>query len=654
MPNPAKKESVADLLKDDNYLIGALLALYNCQTFDEQNSETTKHQNNIGFNALDAPILSDITKFYLKRAFLSPKQIIFVRKTMLKYSGQISQLEIRPIKDNGNNQTQKSQIKKEVVDKDGFLKITFPFSHETLAEVKQLEGRWWNREGKYWGCPPLPCHVKRLKELGFEIDRKILNQYEKETAPPQEIKLNGFGKPLYEFQNIGLSFIESKNGRALLGDEMGLGKTIQALAWLYHKKAFPAVIVVPASLKINWKKEIGACGLKVPVQILSGKTAEPIDYNQKILIINYDILESWIDELQKLDPKTLIIDEAHYTKNIKAKRTKAIRQLAKGIDNIIALTGTPIVNRPAEFFPTLNLLRPDIFSNFWAFTKEYCGRTQKTIWKKGKDGIPRPITIWDFSGCSNTEKLHRLVTETVMIRRLKSEVLPDLPAKTRSIIAIAKVSDEYRKAEEDFIGWLKEKKGEKTAKKALFAEALVKIEKLKQLAVEDKLKSSIDWIKDFLESGEKLVVFATHKNVINKLVKTFKEEAVKVDGSVTGEKRNEAVEKFNGDNSIRLFIGNMKAAGIGLNLHTACSNVCFLELGWTPADHDQAEDRVHRIGQEAESINIWYLLTSGSVEENIIGLIDNKRQVLSAVLDGKEADSDSILSELLNKIEEKK
>lgn len=652
MPNPLKKESIIDLLKDDNYLIGALLALYNCQTFDEQNSETTKHANNIGFNALDAPILTDIAKFYLKRNFLSPKQIVFVRTTLHKYSNQLSLLEIIPVKSNGNNQSQKTKIKKQVIDQDGFLKITFPFSHDTLTEVKNLEGRWWNGEEKYWGAAPLPSNIERLKELGFEIEQKILSQYEKEIAPPEEIKLAGFGKPLYPFQNEGLSFIESKNGRVLIGDEMGLGKTIQALAWLYHKKAFPAVIVVPASLKINWKKEITECGLKVPVQILSGKTPEPINTNQKILIINYDILESWTAELQKLNLKTLIIDESHYCKNIKAKRTKAIRQLAKGIDNIIALTGTPIVNRPAEFFPVLNLLRPEIFSNFWNFTKEYCGRVQKTIWKKGKDGIPRPLTIWDFSGSTNTEKLHRLLTETVMIRRLKSEVLPDLPAKVRSIIPIATISDEYRKAEEDFIGWLKKKKGEKVAKKAVFAEALVKIEKLKQLAVEDKLKSSIDWIKDFLESGEKLVVFATHKNVIDKLIKTFKNIAVKVDGSVTGEKRNKAVKKFNGDDSVRLFIGNIKAAGIGLNLHTACSNVCFLEIGWTPADHDQAEDRVHRIGQEAESINIWYLLTTGSIEENIIELIDKKRQVLSEVLDGKEVDSDSILSELLNKIGE--
>jgi len=186
---------------------------------------------------------------------------------------------------------------------------------------------------------------------------------------------------------------------------------------------------------------------------------------------------------------------------------------------------------------------------------------------------------------------------------------------------------EYYKVEEDFIGWLQAIDPDKAAR-AQNAEALAKIEALKQLAIKGKIKMAIQWIRDYLDSDGKLVVFCTHRSTVDSLMEEFGDVAVKVDGSVSGKARDEAVQAFQTRPDIRLFVGNMKAAGVGLTL-TAASSAVFLELGWGPGDHTQAEDRIHRIGQEADAVNIYYLIAEGTIEEQIMGLIDKKRLVLA-------------------------
>lgn len=205
---------------------------------------------------------------------------------------------------------------------------------------------------------------------------------------------------------------------------------------------------------------------------------------------------------------------------------------------------------------------------------------------------------------------------------------------------------EYNAAEADLIGWLRTNFGNGKAEKAQQAEALTRIGELKRLAVRGKLKECIEWIEDFLESGEKLVVFAVHKFVIDALMEKFADRAVKIDGSVSN--RQAPVDAFQNDDNVRLFVGNIQAAGVGITL-TAASNTCFLELGFSPSLHDQAEDRVHRIGQTADSVTAWYLLAAGTMEEEIAELIDAKRKVVTKVLDGQDVDEESMLSELMKK-----
>jgi len=233
-----------------------------------------------------------------------------------------------------------------------------------------------------------------------------------------------------------------------------------------------------------------------------------------------------------------------------------------------------------------------------------------------------------------------------MFRRLKKDVLQDLPDKIRTYVPIELDNkNTYVRAEEDFVDFIYKTKGKNAAMRVSNAEAIAKVEVLKQVAVKGKLKQVKEWINDFLSTDGKLVVFAIHRFVIDELMKEFKDIAVKVDGSVTGVNRDKAVQAFQNDDKIRLFIGNINAAGVGLTL-TAASNVVFIELPWSPAILEQAEDRCHRIGQK-DTVNIYYLLGVDTIEEKIAKMLDSKRKILDTVLDGKKTTPESLLSELI-------
>jgi len=466
----------------------------------------------------------------------------------------------------------------------------------------------------------------------------------------------GLKGTLRPFQEEGVDFLNEMDGRALIGDEMGLGKTIQALAYMQlHPEKRPAVIVCPASLKVNWLRETLAW-MNVPeslVMILNGKP-NGMDFHAdpEIYIVNYDILANkretkpdgnkvqikntgWTDVLlDKVKPKIVILDEAHYIKNRKAFRTKAIQKLCKRVPSVIALTGTPVINRPIELFNIIQIINPDLFPSFFNFAMRYCDANHN-----GHG--------WDFNGCSNARELHLKLTGQIMLRRLKKDVLQDLPPKQRSVVTFSLDNQKvYTRAERDFINWLRTQDPDK-AKAAEAALTLVKIEHLKQLTIQGKIKACIEWIENFLDSGRKLVVFATHRNTVEMLMDHFGSQAVRLDGSTTQKNRQIAVDRFQTNDSVRLFVGNLKAAGVGLTL-TSASDTCFLELGWTPGEHDQGEDRVHRIGQ-TDNVTAWYLLANGTIESEIADLLDQKRQVIGQVVDGTDSVEGSLLGDLVDR-----
>ena len=254
---------------------------------------------------------------------------------------------------------------------------------------------------------------------------------------------------------------------------------------------------------------------------------------------------------------------------------------------------------------------------------------------------------WTYDGATNTKELHQILTENIMIRRLKKDVMSDLPEKIISIIPIQiNNKEEYQYAEKDFIKWLWERKGKITS-----AESLNKIEYLKQLAVKGKLDSIKDWIKNVIfANDEKLVIMATHHETIDDLSETFKDISVKLDGRNSQIKRNEVVNKFQNDDKIKLFIGNIKATGVGITL-TASSKLAFVELGWTPGEHSQASDRIHRIGQK-NSCNIYYFFAEKTVESSIINILDRKKIILDSVHDGFDTKENNLLQELLKQYKE--
>ena len=524
-----------------------------------------------------------------------------------------------------------------------FIKIMFPFDPVTIEKVKQLEGRKFvaNPPDKHWTALLTVDNVNLLREHGFNLCDKLKHYEHVKTTPIEQvgsINMPVLKLPLLPYQEKGVAFIQAKRGRALIADEMGLGKTAQALAWLQLNPTMrPALIVVPASLKLNWRNEILKWMPVEPsvVQVLNGSQVHPT--TGEIIIINYDILPAWVEHLRNRNIQCLILDECHYIKNGKAKRTKAVKALSKGVRSVICLSGTPVVNRPVEMYNAINIVDPTFAPTPWKFYHRYCGA------KNNGFG-------WDFSGATNTEELHEKLTTQLMIRRKKADVLKELPDKMYVYVPMELDNrKEYQQAEWNFVDFVRQQKGAEAAERAGNAAHLAEIEGLKQLAVQGKLNACIDWIRDFIESGEKLVVMAVHKFVIDALMNAFPDIAVKVDGSVTSEHRQANVDSFQNDPKVRLFIGNIKAAGVGLTL-TAASNVVFMELPWTPGDLQQAEDRCHRIGQK-NAVTIYYMLAEKTIEEKIAKLIDSKRKVLDAVLDGKQTEQTSLLFELINQME---
>lgn len=540
------------------------------------------------------------------------------------------------------------QIKQAVI-KGNQIHITFPFDVKTVAEVKtKIEGRRWEPNQKIWTAPATLQNAKMLKELEFEICsdlKKLIADHTKDVAGTDPVKDIDFGHLdpiLRNFQKAGVEFIEECNGNALVADEMGLGKTIQALAWLdIHPEIRPAVIIVPASLKLNWKKEIGQwMRNKKEVYVCSGRTVKSMaDFSgfntADIFIINYDILTDWwINQFKKAGVQAMVLDESHYIKNSTTKRAKAVKKLHRIVKHTIALSGTPITNRPIEFYTTIKLLAPQLFGSRFQYAMQFCNAHNNGYG-------------WNFSGAKNTKQLHEILTSSIMVRRLKADVLKELPAKVISVVPM-EINNRatYQKAEDNFIKYLREIDPAK-AKAAERAETLVQIEHMKQLTIQGKMKACKDWIQDHIDTNGKLVVFCTHKSTIDLLMEEFKDIAVKLDGSTSQADRQIVVDRFQNDENVRLFVGNIQAAGVGITL-TAASSVAFLELPWTPGACVQAEDRIHRIGQEASSCNIYYLLADQTIENEIADLLDQKRKILDSVLDGVDTDEASLLSELLN------
>jgi len=439
----------------------------------------------------------------------------------------------------------------------------------------------------------------------------------------------------FPFQKQCVRSVEQFDGRTLFSCDMGLGKSAMSLWYAIRNGKFPMVVVCPASVKWQWQDEVFKV-LGMGSTVCEGMRSSPL--RDDIVIVNYDIAGGWLNELRRLKPKLIVIDECQYIMNPKAKRTRHVRALCRGVKHVLALSGTPLVNRPIELFPTLNILQPTVFPSRFHFGLRYCGG-RRNRWG------------WEFRGATKIKELHRLLLNTCMIRRRKEEVLTELPPKIHQVVPVD-IEDEatYQRAENDFLSWLAEQDPE-AAVRAERAEGLTRTGHLLRLAAKLKLKATIGWLNDWLEAtDEKLIVFAVHTKMIEALQRRIKSRIVVVDGSVTGRQRQQCVHAFQNDPSVRVLVGNVQAAGVGLNL-TAASTVVFAELPWQPGLVTQASDRAHRIGQ-VQCVNVYFLVAHGTVEEARCQVISRKQKTVTSVLDGSEVENElDVFDEFVKEIQ---
>lgn len=441
--------------------------------------------------------------------------------------------------------------------------------------------------------------------------------------------------PLCPYQYEGAKQIHRFGGRALLADEMGLGKTLQVLYYAWRTQNLPMLVACPASLKWNWEREASR-HLSWMSEVLDGtripRGLRPT--NHPVIIVNYDILRHWLPYIRKLGVQTLVIDEAHYIKNRRSGRYQTVSRLAKRIPHVIALSGTPLTNNPVELWPTLNVVCPGEFGMFLDFAFRYT-RPKRLAWG------------WEFKTPRRLDELHARLKSTCMIRRRKQDVLHDLPPKQRVVVPMDIANrSEYEEASTNFIRWLSavDAAGAERAKRA---EQLTKIGYLLRLCAKSKVPMIQDWIDNYLlRTDQKLVVFTMYRKMVEILHERYHGMSVVVDGSVTGKNRMRAVDQFQHAKSCRLFIGNIRAAGVGLTLTKA--PVCaFTDLPWTPGDLVQGEDRIHRIGQ-TQAVSIYYLVAVRTIEERLCELLVQKQEILESTLDGTgRGDNLDIFKELL-------
>lgn len=443
------------------------------------------------------------------------------------------------------------------------------------------------------------------------------------------------------YQKAGILYA-SQRENVLIADEMGLGKTIQAIGIINNDETINNVLVIcPASLRINWAREM----CKWLVRDLTVAIADGDEFPETdVVIINFERLRKHRKALRARQWDILIVDEAHYIKNAKAQRTGEIvgrwdrKKGGWAVEPLqarkkVLMTGTPIVNRPAELWTLIRYLDKKRWNNFMSFARRYCDA--------------RPTRFgWDFSGANQRTlpELQQILRETIMVRRTKTEVLKELPSKRRQIIEIPadgmkKLIDAERgawdkhgeailamlNAEDDYEGGVNRLK----ADTAVFSE----LSQVRHETALAKVPYVVEHLKMVLESEDKVVVFAHHHDVVDAIVAAFEGEAVKVTGRESADERQAAVDRFQNDADCKVFVGTIRAAGVGLTL-TAASVVVFAELDWTPGAVTQAEDRVHRIGQD-RSVLVQHIVIDGSIDAKIAKVLLEKQNVIDRALSAK-------------------
>ena len=476
-------------------------------------------------------------------------------------------------------------------------------------------GKYFESEQVYDFWIPKVALIKDNKVKDVVID------YEKYSHRP----------PLEHQKEAIKSLVENK--KFILADDMGLGKTTSTIIAALETGAKKILIICPASLKINWQREIENYSDK-PTSIIEGKKWE----DGTFVIINYDIIKNFHDEKKKADSVLLktkfdlvIIDEAHYIQNKQAQRTKLINDFVSNVERLWLLTGTPITSRPINYFNLLNLIECPVAKNWMAYVKRYCNGFQFQAGRR---------KIWNVSGASNLEEL-RDRTAPLVLRRLKENVL-DLPDKIITPVYLRLKSKEYEALMGEYYDWY-DKNGDSDSLTLQFT----KLTKVRQVIAEEKVPSTIEICENIVEQGKKVIVFTNFTKTLEMILEHFGKSAVRLDGQMSQKERQLSVDRFQNDESVMVFVGNIKAAGVGITL-TAGEAVVMNDLSFLPSDHSQAEDRSYRYGQK-NNVLVYYPIFDNTVEGIIYDILKKKKDIFETVM-GDKVDNGDYVQEILELI----
>ncbi len=427
--------------------------------------------------------------------------------------------------------------------------------------------------------------------------------------------------------------------RFILADDMGLGKTTSTIIAALETGAKKILIICPASLKINWQREIENYSDRTCFIAEGKKFSTESDF----VIVNYDILKNFHNKegrenslLLQSNFELVILDEAHMVSNAQAQRTKLINDFVKNIKRVWLLTGTPMTSRPINYYNLLNIIESPVAQNWMAYAIRYCQGFQFRAGKR---------KVWNVTGASNLEEL-RDRTSKQILRRLKEDVL-DLPDKIITPVYLRTSSKEYKDLMGEYYEWLKNKTDESSSLTVQFS----KLMKVRKVIANEKVKDTIEFTQNIIDQGKKVIIFTNFTDTLQLIHNHFGKESVYLDGSCNKVKRQYAVDQFQENEKVKVFVGNLKAAGVGLTL-TAAEVVIMNDLSFVPAEHAQAEDRAYRYGQK-NNVLVYYPLYENTIEGVIYDILNKKKKVIGTVMGDEVQDTGDVVEEILTLINKK-
>lgn len=515
---------------------------------------------------------------------------------------------------------------------------------EKLKETKELDFV----PEKIW-CEKLLCETDKAYHIWGKIYENQKNHamwIPKSAIIQEEKKLNREidyspydNRPPLPHQKIAIEKLLA-NDRFILADDMGLGKTTSTIIASLESQSKKILIICPASLKINWQREIEIYSNKKTLIVEGGKWGSTFDF----YIINYDIIKNYHTigepeigeekntQISDTDFDLAIVDEAHYISNTTAQRTKLINDILSKIPKVWLLTGTPMTSRPINYFNLLRIVNSNVTLDWSSYVRRYCGGYQFTV--NGRK-------IWNTGGATNLEEL-RLKTKNTILRRLKTDVL-DLPDKIISPVFLTLSSTEYDSGLEEFIQIAQENKNKES-----LSVTINRLMKIRKIISEQKVEYTCEIIDRCLEQGKKIIVFTNFTMALDMLHEKYKKNSVVLDGRMSKEKRQKSVDRFQTEDKIKIFISNIVAGGVGITL-TEAEVVIMNDLSFVPAHHSQAEDRAFRYGQK-KNVVVYYPIFENTIEKIVYNILQKKKNIIDQVMgdgDFSENFAQSLLKQII-------